>query len=411
LKPAQAGVARDDYPLGDYPRGLHTPEAAVMLDAQSVENVLQSLTAGVLIGAIYGLMCTGLALIFGVMRVINFAQGDFMMLGMYAAWYFFAALGVSVLFGDVYGPYAAAFLAGPVLFIYGFAIHILLVSRVSGAGAAQFDDRAYRVQFTLSLALMLVTVYALVRTISVPSAARTAIPVLAVIGYAVYRMRFSRGGGTRMAPTDGDTHHAQLILTLGIALIVQNAAQIVFGSNVVSVRTPLSSSAWIAGPLWGDEVEIFVNKARCIAAAISVAIIAVMAVVISRTRIGKALRAAADDPTAATYLGIDVDRAHRLAFALGVSITAVAGGLLAPNYPFHPFVGLEYVIIMYAGVVLGGLGSVIGPFWGGMTIGIVQQMSALVLPTQLQNATIFVVFLLIIFLRPQGFFGRVVERT
>ena len=136
-----------------------------------------------------------------------------------------------------------------------------------------------------------------------------------------------------------------------------------------------------------------------------------MGLLIGRTRMGKALRAASDDPAAATYVGIDVDRAHRMAFALGVSITAVAGGLLAPNYPFHPFVGLEYVIIMYAGVVLGGLGSDIGAFWGGMTIGIVQQISALALPTQLQNAAIFVVFLLIIFLRPQGFFGRVVERT
>ena len=89
----------------------------------------------------------------------------------------------------------------------------------------------------------------------------------------------------------------------------------------------------------------------------------------------------------------------------------IAGGLLATNYPFHPFVGLEYVIVMYAGVVLGGMGSIIGAFWGGMTIGLVQQMSTLVLPTQLQNAAIFVVFLLIIFLRPQGFFGRMVERT
>jgi branched-chain amino acid transport system permease protein len=69
------------------------------------------------------------------------------------------------------------------------------------------------------------------------------------------------------------------------------------------------------------------------------------------------------------------------------------------------------VIVMYAGVVLGGIGSIIGPFWGGMTIGLVQQLSTLVLPTQLQNATIFVIFLLIIVFRPQGFFGRVVERT
>ena len=66
---------------------------------------------------------------------------------------------------------------------------------------------------------------------------------------------------------------------------------------------------------------------------------------------------------------------------------------------------------MYAGVVLGGMGSVVGAFWGGLTIGLVQQLSTLVLPQQLQNATIFVVFLLIILLRPQGLFGRNVERV
>ncbi len=316
--------------------------------AQYIENILQSLTAGLLVGAIYGLMCVGLALIFGVMRVINFAQGDFMMLGMYAAYYFFVALGIQPLFGTLVGPYVAALLAGPVLFVVGYFIHHFLISRVSG---------------------------------------------------------------TRTVQLEGEGHHAQLILTLGIALVLQNAGQIIFGSMVVSVRTPLSSSAWIIGPLWGDFIEIFINKARAIAAVLSILIIAGLVVLIGQTRVGRALRASADDPTAATYIGIDVDFAHRVAFALGISITAIAGGLLAPNYPFHPFVGLEYVIIMYAGVVLGGLGSIIGPFWGGMTIGLVQQLSALVLPTQLQNSAIFVIFLIIIFLRPQGFFGRIVERT
>src|SRR3546814_2603461 len=100
-------------------------------------------------------------------------------------------------------------------------------------------------------------------------------------------------------------------------------------------------------------------------------------------------------------MGIDVDRAYRVAFALGTCITALAGGLLATNFPFHPFVGLEFVIVMYAGVVLGGIGSILGAFWGGMVIGLVQQLSSLVLPTQLQNAAIFVFFLLIVILRPQ----------
>ena len=311
-----------------------------------VESVLQALVAGLFIGAIYGLMCVGLASIFGVMRVINFAQGDFMMLGMYASYFAFVAFGAQ-LFGTAVGPFAAAIVAMPVMYVFGWAVHRLLISRVTG---------------------------------------------------------------TRSTGMEAEGHYAQLILTLGIALVLQNGAMILFGAEMVSVRTPLSSAAWFVGP-FGDGMALFVNKARTIAAMISLVVIVALWLVIRRTNLGKSLRAAADNPEASIYMGIDVDRAHRVAFGLGTAITALAGGLLAANYPFHPFVGLDYVIIMYAGVVLGGIGSVPGAFWGGMTIGLVQQLSALVLPTQLQNATIFVFFLLIVILRPQGFFGRNVERT
>ena len=84
---------------------------------------------------------------------------------------------------------------------------------------------------------------------------------------------------------------------------------------------------------------------------------------------------------------------------------------MASLQAFQPYVGIDYVIVMYAGVVLGGLGSIRGAFLGGMLIGVVQQMATLVLPQQLQNAVIFVVFLLVILLRPQGIFGRVAERV
>jgi len=314
--------------------------------SQFIESFLQAMTAGLLIGAVYGLMCVGLGLIFGVMRVINFAHGDFMMLGMYAAFYLFTLLGMQTVFGNTVGPFVAILLAGPILAVFGYVIHALLIARVSG---------------------------------------------------------------TRTASLEGEGHYAQLILTLGIALILQNGGLIVFGSVLASIRTPLSSSAWELGPFF--DISIFVNKARGIDAIVSLITMVLLTLMITRSRIGKSLRAAADNPTAATYMGIDVDRAHRVAFALGTGITAIAGGLLATNYPFQPFVGLEYVIVMYAGVVLGGMGSIIGAFWGGMTIGLVQQMSTIVLPTQLQNAAIFAVFLLIIFFRPQGFFGRMVERT
>jgi len=313
-----------------------------------LESLLQLIAAGILIGAIYGLMCVGLAMIFGIMRVINFAQGDFMMLGMYAAFYVFAGLGLQTVFGGYLGPYLSILAMAPLLFGFGFLVHKLLIARVTG-----------------------------IRTVAL----------------------------------EGEGHYAQLVLTLGIALILQNGGMILFGSQVVSLRTPLSSVAWELGPFWGDFVSVFVNKARGVAALCSIAIILCLWLLISRSRLGKSLRAAADNPEASYYVGIDVDRAYRIAFALGTCVTALAGGLLATNYPFHPFVGLEYVIVMYAGVVLGGIGSTIGAFWGGMAIGLVQQLSTLVLPTQLQNSVVFVFFLLIVILRPQGFFGRVVERT
>jgi branched-chain amino acid transport system permease protein len=279
------------------------------------------------------------------MRVINFAQGDFMMLGMYAAYYIFGLLGMQ-LFGPLVGPYVSILLAVPLLYAFGYLVHAFLISRVSG---------------------------------------------------------------TRTAVLEGEGHYAQLILTLGIALVLTNGAQMIFGSVMAALRTPLTTAAWQI-PLGGD-TSVFLNKSRSIAALVSVGSILLISLLINRTRLGRLLRASADNALAATYMGIDVNQAHRIAFALGVAITALAGGLLATNYPFHPFVGLEYVIVMYAGVVLGGMGSIIGAFWGGLTIGLVQQLSTLVLPTQLQNSAIFVVFLLIIFLRPQGFFGRSAERT
>jgi branched-chain amino acid transport system permease protein len=313
-----------------------------------LEGFLQALAAGLLVGAIYGLMCVGLAMIFGIMRVINFAQGDFMMLGMYVAFFILVGLGVNNLFGATIGPYVAILLAAPVLLLFGYLIHRLLISRVTGA---------------------------------------------------------------RTAGLEGEGHYAQLILTLGIALVLQNGSQVLFGSQLVSIRTPLSSAAWEIGPFWGDFVSVFINKGRGLAALFSVLAILGLWLVITRSRLGRSLRAAADNPEASTYMGIDVDRAYRIAFAIGTCITALAGGLLATNYPFHPFVGLEFVIVMYAGVVLGGMGSIIGAFWGGMTIGLVQQLSTLFLPTQLQNTAIFVVFLLIVLLRPEGLFGRSAERA
>jgi branched-chain amino acid transport system permease protein len=312
-----------------------------------LEIFLQALTAGILVGAIYGLMCVGLGIIFGVMRVINFAQGEFLMLGMYFTFYLVVGFNVLWFLGPVLGPYTGALLAGPALFAVGYALHRLLISRVTGAN---------------------------------------------VVG------------------TEGDGHYVQLVLTLGVALVLQNGGLILFGSTPQSVRTPLSARAWEIPLLYDANASLFLNKARTVAGIVSVVAAIALYLLINRSRLGKTLRAAADNAAAATYMGIDVDRAYRIAFGIGIGITAIAGGLVATYNPFQPYIGLDFVIIMYAGVVLGGMGSILGAFWGGMTIGLVQQLSTLVLPTQLQNAAIFAIFLLIVMVRPQGLFGRATDR-
>lgn len=312
-----------------------------------IENVMNALAAGVIIGCIYGLMCVGLGLIFGVMKVINFAQGELLMLGMYVSLYLFSDWGVFAFLGPYVGPFVAAMAAGPVVFVGGMVLHRFLIAHVSGMRTSGSID---------------------------------------------------------------DGHFGQLIVTLGVSLILQNGGLILFGSTPHTLRTPLASSAVEIGPVVGD-ATLFLNKARLVACAVAIIVAIALYVLLEHTRLGKALRAAADNPTAATYMGIDVERAYRIAFGIGSGVTAIAGGLIATYLAFTPFVGLDYVIIMYSGVVLGGMGSILGAFWGGLTVGFVQQCSALILPPQLQNAAIFVVFLLIIGLRPQGLFGRSADRA
>jgi branched-chain amino acid transport system permease protein len=308
------------------------------------ENLLQAIIAGLLIGSVYGLMCVGLGLIFGLMRVINFAQGEFLMLGMYGAFYLCTWFGLS----SALGPVLGAVFSGVLLYLLGMGLHKSLLTKATGI---------------------------------------------------------------KVAGTEGEGHYPQLILTLGISLVLANGALILFGNTPLSIRTPYAGSAWELGPLLGDDMLLFFNKARTVALVVSVLVAYAVYQFVHRTRIGKSLRAAADNPAAATYMGIDVERSHRISFGIGAAITGLAGGLIASYYPFQPYIGLDFVVIMYAGVVLGGLGSMIGAFWGGLVIGLIQQVSTLFLPLQLQNAMIFLVFLLIILFRPQGLFGKNVERV
>ncbi len=319
-----------------------------MAPAAILEADMQTVVAGQMAGIIYGLMASGVGLIFGVMRVVNFAQGEFLMLGMYGAVFAAALLAPLGLLGVTAGAYAGILLTGPVIFVLGAIIHRLVLSRSTGL---------------------------------------------------------------RAAGTEGEGHYTQMILTLGISLIFQNVALASFGAVPRQNQTPISDQAWQLRPFPWVDAEVFINQGQAVSCLVALALVVVIYQVFARTSVGKALRAAADNPVAATYVGIKVDRAHRFAFAFGVAITAVAGGLVSVYYPFQPYVGAQFLIIMYAAVVLGGLGSILGAFWGGLIIGVVQQISALFLPIELQSAAIFVVLVATLFFKPDGIFGKNADRV
>ena len=291
----------------------------------ALADFLQYVVTGLLVGGVYALMSIGLGLIFGVMRVVNFAQGDFMMLGMYLTYFLATGYGVDPLIG--------ALVIIPPFFLLGLGVHRALLVRVTGGGDPQ----------------------------------------------------------RRM--------DAQLILTLGLSLIITNATTMLLTPMPRGIKTVYATQAFAVGP-------VLFNQARSYAFVMALLLAGAVYLFLTRTDLGKALRAAADEPEAAGYQGIDVRAMHGLAFGVGIALVAAAGGLLATYHPIEPTVAVNFIVLMFVAVVLGGLGSIPGAFAGGLVIGLVQSLTLLVLPFQLQNVGVFVAFLLVLYLRPQGLFGQ-----
>ena len=290
-----------------------------------IAELVQYVATGLLVGGVYALMSIGLGLVFGVMRVVNFAHGDFMMLGMYLT-YFYAVSGHV-------DPLLGAVLTLPPFFLLGVLVHRALLGRVTGGGdpARQQD--------------------------------------------------------------------AQLIVTLGLSLVITNATTMILTPTPRGIRTTYATKAFALGP-------VLLNQARTYAFVMALVLAAAVYLFLTRTDLGKALRAAADEPDAAGYQGIDVRAMHRVAFAVGIALVAAAGALLATYHPIEPTVAGNFIVLMFVAVVLGGLGSIPGAFVGGLVIGVVQSLTLLVLPFQLQNVGVSIAFLLVLYLRPQGLFGR-----
>jgi branched-chain amino acid transport system permease protein len=191
---------------------------------------------------------------------------------------------------------------------------------------------------------------------------------------------------------------AQIFLTVGLLIAMENGYLLLFGSQYRSVTTVTQTMSLSLGPL-------FVSVPYLVAFTMAMICGAALWWFMRSNWYGRAMRATAQNPLAAQLVGINTAMMYRMAFALGVGLTAFGGAIILPYTTVYPSVGGQFVVLMFTAVVLGGLGSVAGAVAGGLAVGVIQDVSALLFPIQLQNLVLFVVFIAVLALRPEGLVG------
>ena len=190
-----------------------------------------------------------------------------------------------------------------------------------------------------------------------------------------------------------------LLVTLGVAIVIENAALFFFSANQRAVQVPYD--------LDGIDLGVtYVVYPELAALAGSLLITLALWLFMTRTDTGKAIRAVAKEREGARLVGINVEHIFAVSFGIGTACVAAAASLLAPTYSVYPQFGYLFVLIAFTVVVLGGMGSFVGALVGGFVIGITEQLGRLYLGESLGLITISVIFILILLFRPTGLFGQ-----
>ena len=284
-------------------------------------NWASILIQGALLGGLYALFAVGLSLSFGIMRLVNIAHGDFIVLSAFAA----------------------------LLVVTGLDMHPII-------------------------SLLIV------------------IPVMAVLGYALQRgvLNFTLGGN--LLPP--------LLVTFGISVIIQNGLLQGFGADIRRLHWGV-----VEVMAWHLPGGVTIGVFPFIVFAVAALAIGAMQILFYRTGLGRAFRAASDDPDTAELMGIDKRHLFALAMAIAMVFTALAGVLFAIRTTFDPASGPIRLIFAFEAVIIGGLGSLWGTLVGGMLLGIAQQFGSALSPTW-QILAGHIAFLLVLILKPSGLFPR-----
>jgi branched-chain amino acid transport system permease protein len=278
------------------------------------------LLLGLINGAFYAILSLGLAVIFGLLNIINFTHGAQYMMGAFTAWMLLNHLGI--------GYWWALLLAPLVVGLTGILIERLLLKRLTGL------DHLYG-----------------------------------------------------------------LLLTFGLALVIQGLFRNEFGSTGLPYAIPPE----LAG---GRNLGfMFLPNYRAWVVGVSLAVCLATWLVIEKTRLGSYLRAATENPTLVQAMGIDVPRMVTLTYGFGVALAAFAGVLAAPIYQVSPLMGADLIIVVFAVVVIGGMGSILGSIVTGFGLGVIEGLTKVFWP-EASSTVIFVIMAIVLLLRPAGLFGR-----
>lgn len=195
------------------------------------------------------------------------------------------------------------------------------------------------------------------------------------------------------------TSLAVLITAIGVSYFLQNIAQILWGADTKIFPSVLSGSLSVSG--------LSVSYLTLITISACAVIMVVLTLFINRTKTGRAMRACSEDKGAAALMGINVDRIISLTFAIGSGLAAIAAVLLCATYPsVYPTLGSMPGIKAFTAAVFGGIGSIPGAFLGGLLLGVIENLSKAYISTQLSDAIVFAVLIVILLIKPAGLLGK-----
>jgi branched-chain amino acid transport system permease protein len=297
------------------------------MSSVQTEVLLQTLISGILLGGLYALIGIGMTIIMGVMKIINLAHGELMMVGMYIAYVLYTYFHID--------PYLSIVIAAPALFLLGMGLQKYLIN-----------------------------------------------PVVKV---------------------DSILPENQVILTVGIGMVLANLATIIFKSDYLQTPVTYGTKAWYLTDLWKNSpIELSLSFPWSVSFIFSLLITGALWFFLTRTDIGKSIRATAQDKDAALLMGVNVERMQVFTFGLGSALVGAAGCLFIPIYYIYPDIGGQFTLIAFVITILGGLGSTVGAIIGGLILGLFESLTATYVGMGWAPVGRFVIFIAVLIFIPGG---------